>query len=210
MKNYSFIEKTAKEFILSYKIIDDTIVITKADNSIEILQFSLQNEQSVLERMKEQVIRAKAFFKNINIYFEIFSKLLLNEITLLVMFLVMKFSIGIALLPTIMGLVIFSTIMSITIYKLSKYRCLRDDIKKNLLFLNNEDCLNLAIRSNPKATEELPTRLKDKILSNDTSRPFTLNTIDKIKYRELKQIYNQVEKIVGRSKRKIRKRKNRN
>ena len=70
---------------------------------------------------------------------------------------------------------------------------MKNDIKKHILFLRNENSLNLIIRNEPKITNNLNNKLQKKLLNNSKFY-FNINSIDNLEYKDLEQIYNSIEK----------------
>ena len=183
MKDYSLGKEYKKDFILHYEIINNYMYISKADGKIEIKKYSKEEEIKILEKMKNQVLNSKEFSTTLNQKFETFIKLFLDESLLLTMFIVTILSLGLPIIPTIIGFITFPIVMSLTGLKLGKYTKLRNDLKKNLLFLKNEDNLNPILRKNTEL-------LKEK--TNNFS--FTLNTINDISYKQLIDLYSTLNK----------------
>ena len=157
--------------------------ISKADGKIEIKKYSKEEEIKILEKMKNQVLNSKEFSTTLNQKFETFVKLFLDESLLLTMFIVTILTLGLPIIPTIIGFITFPVVMTLTGLKLRKYTKLRNDLKKNLLFIKNEEKLNPILR---KDTE----LLKEK--TNNFS--FTLNTINDISYKQLIDLYSTLNK----------------
>ena len=183
MKDYSLSKEYKKDFILHYEIINNYMYISKADGKIEIKKYSKEEEIKILEKMKNQILNSKEFSTTLNQKFETFVKLFLDESLLLTMFIVTILTLGLPIIPTIIGFITFPVVMTLTGLKLRKYTKLRNDLKKNLLFIKNEDKLNPILR---KDTE----LLKEK--TNNFS--FTLNTINDISYKQLIDLYSTLNK----------------
>lgn len=198
MKNYSLNETQSKNFILNYIIIGKQIIINYANDDVDIIPYSTSNEKKILNKMKSQVLNSKKYLNEVNNKFEIFLKLFIDEILLFILYIIAVINIKITLIQSIIYSIIFPIVIALTGYKLNKYHNIRTDIKKNLLFLNNEDNLNLTIRNNPEITKGLDKELIEKIYRNDGNNfSFTFNTIDNIKYRELQEIYRYVDKNIN-------------
>lgn len=194
MKDYSIGKNSSKYFILNYIIIGNTIVVYYANDDVDTFEYSIDKEKEILERMKYQVISAKKFYKGLNTKLEIFLKLFINEILLFIMFIVACMSINLTLIPNIIGGILLPLSMIITGYKLNKCNKIRNDFKKHLLFINNEDYLNNIIRDNRDATKGLNEELRRKLNNNESNNfRFTINTIDGIEYRELREVYRYVD-----------------
>lgn len=198
MKNYSLSETQSKNFILNYIIIGKQIIINYANNDIDVIPYSISNEKEILNKMKNQVLNSKRYSSELNNKFEIFLKLFIDEVILFILCIIAMININFTLIPSIICSIIFPIVIGLTGYKLNKYHNIRKDIKKNLLFLNNEDNLNQTIRNNHKITEGLDEKLREKIYIKETNNfSFTFNTIDNIKYRELQEIYRCVNNNIN-------------
>ena len=201
MKNYSLTKNGAKSFILNYIVINNNIFINRADGEVEIIPYSIFEEKNILNQMKNQVLSSKNFFSILNKKFEIFLKLLIIELLFLILFVLSTINLGFSSIQIIASTIIFPTIMGLTIYKLVDYQKIRSDIKKHFLFIKNENNLNLIIRNRPEVTKGLDDELKRKVLAKEGNNfLFTINTIDKIEYRELVQVYNHIEYSSNRDK----------
>lgn len=193
MKNYSISSAKSKEFILNYKVVGNQIIINYADGNVKMRDYSIQAEKEILEKMRMQVLMSRSFSANLNNKFEIFLKLFLDEVLLFVLFGIGAINLNLSLTGIIMGSIIFPIVIGYTGYKLRGYQKIRNDIKKNLLFINNEDRLNPIIRQKSHVTKRLRDELRKKICCGNTNTlPFSLNSIDRLSYRELKEIYNSV------------------
>lgn len=194
MKDYSIDKSNSKHFILNYIIIGNTIIVYYANDDIDTFEYSIQKEKEILEKMKYQVISSKKFYDGLNAKLEIFLKLLINEILLFTMFILGSMSMNLTLIPNIIGSVMLPISIIITGYKLNKCNKIRKDFKKHILFLNNEGNLNNVIRDNMDITRGLDEELRKKVQHNESNNfKFTINTIDGIEYRELREVYRYVD-----------------
>lgn len=204
MRDYSIDKDEAKEFILNYLIMGDKLLVYYANGNVEDIDYSVQAEKEVLERMKAQVLNSKRFSENLNFKFDVFFKLLVNEIMLLILFAVTAFNINMTVIPAVLSIIVFATIIGLTVYKMVDYQNLRNDIRKNNLFLDNEDNLNPVIRYTPEVIRGLDERLKAKVLDSDSDNfSFTFNTVDRMEYKELDQVYKHVEDVISEDKPKV-------
>ena len=179
-----------KDFIMGYDIKDNDIIIRYGDNSTSKVSYSRDKEKELLEKMKEQVLASKVNLSEFKNKADIFKKLLLDELVLLLMFIIAIVSVGIPVFTMVMGFSIFLMAISFTCVKLEDYIKIRDDIRKRLLFVNNEECLNIKIRNQPEVVRNLDECLYNKTFPRGLAMPFSLNTINNIEYRDLKDIYN--------------------
>lgn len=194
MKNYSLNKMMEQDFILNYVIVGDKIIINYANGDVDTLGYSIENEKNILNKMKYQVLNSKHFSSFLNYKFEIFLKLFMDVMLLFVLFIITFFVAEMSYITALLGMSIFSVSIALTGYKLNSYQKLRNDIKKQLLFLKNEDNLNLVIRNNPEVIRKLNSKICEKVITNESNNfRFTLNTIDRMEYKELKQVYGYVE-----------------
>lgn len=194
MKDYSIGKNSGKHFILNYIIIGNKLIVYYANDDVDTFDYSIEKEKEILERMKYQVTSSKNFYDGLNTKLEIFLKLLINEILLFIMFVIGSMSIKLTLIPNIIGSILLPISIIITGYKLNKCNKIRNDFKKHLLFINNEDYLNNIIRNDIESTKELEEKLRRKVNNNESNNfKFTINTIDGMEYRELREVYRFVD-----------------
>lgn len=194
MKDYSISKKSSKHFILNYIIIGNKLIVYYANDDVDSFEYSIDKEKEILERMKYQVTSSKKFYDGLNTKLEVFLKLLINEILLFTMFIMACMSINLTLIPNIIGTILLPTSIIITGYKLNKYNKIRNDFKKHLLFINNEDYLNNIIRNDIESTKGLEEKLRRKLNNNESNNfKFTINTIDGMEYKELREVYRYVD-----------------
>ena len=179
-----------KDFIMGYDIKDNDIIIRYGDNSTSKVSYSRDKKKELLEKMKEQEIASKENLSELKNKADIFKKLLLDELVLLLMFIIAIVSVGIPFFTSVVGFSVFFLAISFTIIKLGDFIEIRDDIRKRLLFINNEECLNIKIRNAPEVVRNLDEYLYNRTFPKGLAMPFSLNTINNIEYRDLKDIYN--------------------
>lgn len=194
MKDYSIDKNNNKHFILNYIIIGNTIIVYYANDDVDTFDYSIEKEKEILKKMKYQVISSKSFYKGLNTKFEIFLKLFINEILLFVMFIIGSMNMKLAIIPNIVGAILLPISMIITGYTLNKCNKIRNDFKKHLLFLSNEDGLNNVIRNDMNATKGLDEKLRRKVFNDESNNfKFNINTIDDIEYKELREVYRYID-----------------
>ena len=190
MLDYTLIKGGCKNFILNYYIFNGNIIVNYADKSVETVPYSIEKEKEILERMKLQVIDSKNKFKDLNYRYEIFLKLFIDIILLYGMFIFSIFNYDMSIITNIIGNILCSGFSLLFGYNFFKYRKIRNDVMKNLLFLRNEDSLNISIRDNPNVTMKLNEKIREKIYGDrDSNFKFSFNSIDNISYSELYSIY---------------------
>ncbi len=198
MKNFAMKRKDSKLFILKYKVEENQIRISLASKETYIIPYTLENEKNILSKMKQQVLSADAFE---NKQKKKFSDAIVNLVVPL-------FLIGVAIYVLVIeqnkisivwpivvislsGLMIFSALM---VMRKSKKRI--KDIYKNRLFIANERKLNENVKMNQNVLYHTSSRTKEVVSSMllKHQSAFTFNTVDKMKYRELKQILENIER----------------
>ncbi len=195
MKYYSFDYENSGEFILNYRIENNQIIINLASGKKYITPYSIDTERRLLRLMKNQVNNAKYYERKQK---ESFSKAL-NHAIYGVLFLILDIillvtgsainNILIALCAIWFAFVSFLNI-SIMIYSKLDIK----DIKKNKLFVNNEELLSDNTKVNERTLTNVSSKTKELVASTPLERPiFTLNSIDKISYRDLKQILTNIK-----------------
>jgi len=137
----------------------------------------------------------------LNTKWEIYLKLIIYEILFGTLFGVMMFVGDMPIVGALGGSLSFGTGIIFTSYKLNDCKKLRDDLKKNLLFVNNENNLNEIIRNEPEFVDKIDYKYRTKAINPERfDFSFTLNTIDSIEYDDLDAMYKQIEEIVDRPK----------
>jgi len=197
MKDYTLNFNELKMFILNYEIKNDEIIINYADELKSIIPYSLENEEKILKKMKEQVINAVAsknkIKSKINTSYNLsILYLLLIVFNLLILNEGISESISLSVILTI-----YSSIMAIVnITSLITNSIKKKDIDKHFEFLNHEDNINQYIKENKdilvnvnnKTKEILKPIIKEKHKVN-------LNDIDKVDYNDLTKIINDIKYI---------------
>lgn len=88
------------------------------------------------------------------------------------------------------SIILISTFGFLTTFATLIKKCSKSiitDIEKNRIFLHNETDLNRYIKSNPNVLSRTSNKTKKMIQSTPENKPiFTINSIDKMKYEELK------------------------
>jgi len=201
LKNYSINEEMSHDFIMHYKIVDDLLIVNYGNGEIRRLKYSTKNEKELLQKMKHQVLDSKLFLGMLNTKWEIYLKLIIYEILFGTLFGVMMFVGDMPIVGALGGSLSFGTGIIFTSYKLNDCKKLRDDLKKNLLFVNNENNLNEIIRNEPEFVDKIDYKYRTKAINPERfDFSFTLNTIDSIEYDDLDAMYKQIEEIVDRPK----------
>ena len=192
MKDYSLDYESSKTFILNYNIENNQIIVNLASGEKYIIPFSIDNEKRLLERMKNQVKDSSDYeYKQEKRFssawkWAIWSSLMLvfNSIIL---------ATGISALPVVNGICAFDS--SLRIYSMVDSKRKLRDIKKNRTFINNENLLSDNTKINQNVLSNVSTKTQELVTSTPEQKPiFTLNSIDKIGYEDLKKILENIQR----------------
>lgn len=196
MKDYSLNYEDSKTFILNYKIEHNQIIVILASGENYVIPYSLENEKNLLERMKKQVLSSSEFETKQKKRFSsawkwaIWSGFMLafNSIVL---------ATGNSIFPVASGICagLFGFDITCRVYSMIDSKGKIKDIYKNKMFLNNEELLNEKVKSNQNILSNTNTKTKELVASTPEDVPvFSLNTMDKIKYQELKTILENIKR----------------
>jgi predicted membrane protein len=120
----------------------------------------------------------------------IYFKLLANKLALFIFFVAIMLFFDVSLLAAAVTFTYFPVVIGLLVRKLIKCKGVIEDVKKNLLFLSNEEKINSDIRNKSEVRENIVEEVRGKVFSLDNgSFPFSFNSIDKISFDELKEIY---------------------
>lgn len=196
MKDYSLNYEDSKTFILNYKIEDNQIIVNLASGEEYIIPYSLENEKKLLEQMKEQVIDSDVFKSKQEKKFSVAWKWAIWSGTMLV-FNAVVLATGSSSLPIVNGICagwfVFDT--TYRVYSMIDSKKKIKDVNKNRMFLNNEELLNEKVKSNQNILSNTNTKTKELVASTpEDAQVFSLNTMDKIKYQELKTILENIKR----------------
>lgn len=196
MKNYSL--DNDSDFILGYKKKDNKIIVrTPKRRKFEVFN-SKENEEKILKRMEHQVEYGRLYFEsdryeNIDkTIVKVSPYLLLHSPTTIISYsawgnnIIYKIWMGLFILEAgIFGMAAFSH------YGIKYYK---KDFEKNRLFLKNKDDINSFIEENPSCLDDLNkkarTEIEDRIV--DSEEPININTVNKLKLKELKVLLEKV------------------
>lgn len=194
-------KEESSNFILKYEIVDknklnknkDKIIVYLANGKKVVFNYTNEIEQNILDTMKKQVINYKKII-------EVNEKKKIEKDALIYSFLVSS------LVMILTGLISYKItnnivhfinmlIPSITlacsglIYK-QKYVNKYNDFKKNMLFIENEEKINQKVLENSNVlTNVISKKNYDKmVIKPDGKKGYTINSIDKMKLKELKNM----------------------
>jgi hypothetical protein len=188
------------DFILKYDIdmINDEKIIRVyyASNNAElIIPYDVETEREILKKMKEQAInqfeskdcyeakisdsaKMTAFVALITLCnFPLFKVLALINI---------KFAVALGL---VLGLE-----CTRNIYNIINNKKAVNEINKNYMFLENEEIINKKVNENKNLLSNSTEKVKKMVNSVSDNQPsFTINSIDKLSLRELKQVLSNIK-----------------
>jgi|GEM_PF-5605631 len=191
MKDYTLNKKSADEFILNYKRVNNTLVVLFANGDKWVVEDTEQNENKILEEMREQVVvDSKAKEKSVkrSILFSKGSIVLCVGAGALIGKMVND--------PTICytGLSLVAIGTTIPIVKIAKGQNIIKDINKQRFIQKNSEEFNESI--------EIPTMLTgisskarkviDARMAQDLE-PFNLNSADDLSLNDLQKIKQNLE-----------------
>lgn len=196
MKNYSLNYNDSKAFILNYKIEDNKIIINLASGEKYVIPYSLENEKKLLTQMKKQILNSSKFEKKQEKRFSFAWKWGVFSSSMLIIFSIMLAT-GITVNPiaTIIGGSWMIIDIASRIYAMIDSKRKIEDIHKNKMFLSNQESINQKIKSNQNILSNTNKKTKEIVSSASKNKPtFNLNVIDKIKYKELKKILENIKR----------------
>lgn len=202
MKDYSLTWRDKVRFVLNYEVKDNKIIINYATGEKKEIPYSREEEDIILDKMKMQVVESDEITKEVTSNFKslvipfgmvgygssyimlsnIINNLSNSQIT-------SNMEGIIPFLAVCLSLSVFPTVNGIKYYKLLK------DIDKNSLFQDNNFYMNVNMRIEDKYLEGLSEKTKEIIRNTkDGDNIFTFNTIDKMSYRDIKKVLENIER----------------
>lgn len=185
MKNYVLDRDKSIDFILNYTIKGNNIIINTASKEKITVPNTEEYEKNILKKMKKQVKKYAYQYKNhwqseCDENFTIVKALLINALIWTPLWI---FTLPVFLIPLVgVSALLIMFIIFGTKYKISKTNI--EDAKKNIMFIENEEDINKYI-----AHENVLSKMKsDTAKVTLESNKLNINSIDKIKYKELKRM----------------------
>lgn len=200
MKNYSLDRFQAERFILNYKIKGNEIIVNFAKKNKNkkdkyVIPYTIENEKKLLQKMRQQILDSNhSFNMKVKRYEEIIEAILpydLMGILAFGMFSIMGWGNVFAFCCFSIPTALFSLIFFYSIYcKIDNNKKL-SDIQKNQFFLENEQLFKS--KPNTKSTKNIILGTKYKLDKRTNQIDFNLNSIHKLKYKELKLILENIK-----------------
>lgn len=198
MQNFSMKRHQEKTFILNYRIELGQMIIKLASKEKYVIPYTVDNEKNVLNRMRKQVLRADAFETKQR---KRFSDAIVNIVVaffleFISIYLLINPKEDISFVWSIIGIVFGGILMMGAIYWIIQSQRRIIDLRKNRLFLKQEKRLNDNIKNNQNilfhTSRKTRAVISSKVIKHQIA--FTFNTIDDIKYKELKRILDNINR----------------
>ena len=190
MKNYSLDNES--DFILGYKKKDNKIIVRLPKRRKFEIFNTKENEEKIIKKMEHQVEYGRLYFesnrysdnekviKNTTLYLALHSPISILSYNHWGNNFIYKIWLGMVILEA--GLIGVSTVG----YYGTKYY--KKDFEKHQLFLKNKKEINSFIEENPSCLTGInkKTRIEIEDRMVDSEEPININTVNKIKLKELK------------------------
>lgn len=196
-------DEVLKKFILKYEVIDNNkkIKIFLANDNINIIDYTKENEELLITKMETQINDNKEYLDEIFKDDLSLLKILACLLILIMLIGIGSFFIGNGVLITkiigyfltcLSGLGFIANGTYFLLYK--KYF---NDFKKSKIFLENKKSINKFLNS--KKDVSIMKNVKEECSSkNDDTYEFSINSIDKLSLKELKQLlYNMKKELLS-------------
>jgi len=196
MKDYSLNLEDSKTFVLNYTVKDNQITVNLANGENYVIPYTAENEVKLLKRMKTQVLQSDEFMSKQEKRFSKSWKLAIWGVSMLALNVIASAS-DISAVSIVSGMWASWFVFDIgyRIYSMIDSKRNIKDINKNKMLLNNEERLNEKVKENHNVLAHTDEKTKKMVHSTPVDQPvFTLNSIDKIKYEELKQILENIDR----------------
>lgn len=196
MKDYSLNLEDSKTFVLNYTVKDNQITVNLANGENYVIPYTAENEVKLLKRMKTQVLQSDEFMSKQEKRFSKSRKLAIWGVPMLALNVIASAS-DISAVSIVSGMWASWFVFDIgyRIYSMIDSKRNIKDINKNKMLLNNEERLNEKVKENHNVLAHTDEKTKKMVHSTPVDQPvFTLNSIDKIKYEELKQILENIDR----------------
>lgn len=196
MKDYSLDYENSRTFVLNYSVNNNQITVNLASGENYVIPYTIENEKKLLIRMKTQVLQSNDFMDEQEKRFSKSWKWIIYSASMIAINVIVLAS-GSSIIPMVSkicaGWFVFD--IGYRIYSMIDSKRNIKDVRKNKMLIENEEILNEKIKENPNVLANTTEKTKEIVSSIPVGQPvFTLNNIDKIKYEELKQILENIER----------------
>ena len=179
MKDYTLNKEDERAFILNYEVKDNKIIVNFASGKKYEVPYTEEDEKIILTLMKEQVNNTEKFEKTAKKKLKVMTRWIIYSIVNIV-FVATILLTGSSTAPVVQvicgSLFILSGILKSCV--LVDIKTKLKDLKKNQLFLDNEDFFKSKEKTNTDALNKEET----------VRETITLNDIDKMSYNEVKEM----------------------
>ncbi len=179
MKDYTLNKEDERAFILNYEVKDNKIIVNFASGKKYEVPYTEEDEKIILTLMKEQVNNTEKFEKTAKKKLKVMTRWIIYSIVNIV-FVATILLTGSSTTPVVQvicgSLFILSGILKSCV--LVDIKTKLKDLKKNQLFLDNEDFFKSKEKTNTDALNKEET----------VRETITLNDIDKMSYNEVKEM----------------------
>lgn len=196
MKDYSLNLEDSKTFVLNYTVKDNQITVNLANGENYVIPYTTENEVKLLKRMKTQILQSDEFMNKQEKRFSRSWKWAIWSASMIALNIISLAS-GNSAVPVLSGICASWFVFDVgyRIYNMVDSKRNIKDINKNKMLLNNEERLNEKVKENYNILAHTDEKTKEIVHSTPVDQPvFTLNSIDKIKYEELKQILENIDR----------------
>lgn len=199
MKDYSLNSDSVKDFILNYRVDKDKnqIIIHLANGISKIIPFTIENEKNTLKKMKIQVLSSNEFMSKQEKRFSRSWKFAIWDASMITNSIISVVN-GNCVAPTLNFLCASYLAFDIIfrVYFMLDTKRNITDIKKNKLFIDNEEEINKSIQTNQTILSKVVNKNKmqsdiahnlHNLDSSNTLNPqqvITLNSVDKMRYKK--------------------------
>ncbi len=187
-------------FIVGYEILNGNIYVNYASlKESEAIPYNAQEEIRIIKQMKEQVIAIKKELTNLQEKVKqkvTKTSLLIIPIVTLLTIQLMKMGLNKQFLETFYNitLVIFLYYLVVSSVYIKKYQEIKNDLKKHLYFLENEDIIQKNLNNNFNLVQTLSIKTEEIIISRGTTSAFynqlllNLSDVSEIPLEDLEKI----------------------
>ena len=188
MKDYTFTKEERNLFIKEFKCSDDKLFLNMADKTTYTVPNDPITKENVIEKMREQVLTAKSYIINLNIFLS-GGLLSLSVGQTILIHLQNELDSKNIIAYGLLGLTsIISTI------HLKKELAIRHDLNKHLLYLDIEEEIDEVINQNDNIMAGLSNKAQKIMTVDAETYGINLSLIEKIPMKDLIQLENNYDR----------------
>lgn len=179
MKDYTLNKEDERTFILNYEVKDNKIIVNFASGKKYEVPYTVEDEKTILTLMREQVNNTEKFEKKAKKELKVTAGWLIFSIVNIAFDATILLT-GSSTAPTlqVIGGSLFILSGTLETCALVDIKAKLKDLKKNKLFLDNEDLFEYKEKTNTDVLNK----------EESVRETITLNDIDKISYNEVKEM----------------------